>query len=196
MGSRSSTVPSFYKISAYSTGSSTDTSNASFGKNWKNEIFLEISTGKGLKYDDIRDNEELLTKFKDFVGVHEKINKVRMYRTRLFVFYAFCEYWLHHLFVVFETDKYGWSIEKHSDVITIQLNDDKCHVQRYLVQKRRLCQTLVAEGEGRMSVYDLIKWLKGEDELNNTYHVMSSNCKLFANRVFEHLIQKQRSSKL
>ncbi|XP_052264205.1 uncharacterized protein LOC127867201 [Dreissena polymorpha] len=97
------------------------------------------------------------------------------------------------MFVVFETNKWWWTIEKHSDVITIQRSRIATNVKEVCKQKSRIKgHRRMFRGRGTCSVNELLDWLHGQ--LNKKYNFMRRNCQHFATDVFMKLTDTWRGS--
>ncbi|XP_052265418.1 uncharacterized protein LOC127867938 [Dreissena polymorpha] len=125
-----------------------------------------------------------MTTLKQLVGVDEPIKNVWVYKVPLkkkqltFVF-------LFHQYLVFETKKWWWSIEKHTDAITIQRSTEASFVKDFFRRKPRITgRHCLKKSTGRGAIYKLIEWIKNNGELHKQYNVIHSNCKHFADAVF------------
>lgn len=88
--------------------------------------------------------------------------------------------------MVFETDKWWWSIEKNSEGITIQRSKKKDFVKDHYRRKKRPSScTLMQEDECKYDLMELVGWLYQSDQLNKKYNVTTSNCKHFAKELFD-----------
>ncbi len=72
----------------------------------------------------------------------------------------------YHAFVVFETEKWWWSIEKNDGGITLQRP----------APERNQPVSLVMLARGRGSISDLADFLWSRDHLNKTYDFLFENC--------------------
>lgn len=161
------------------------------GGGWTSKIYFdpEADTTTGSAYNIVDD--ELLERLGKLVDPEEEIIKIFAYKHPLFE-YQITTLTMYHLFIVFETRQWWWSIEKNSEGITIQRSKSLSDVKSKNRQKSRGSHiSLVKEDKGRRSVEDLIRWLYNENELNKRYHYVSSNCKTFAKRVFDHVAKQE-----
>lgn len=160
------------------------------GGKWNHTLYFgDFSTGNihSIK------NNELIQKSEDIVGSKEEILSVFAYKTPL-LSAQLTMFFSYHLYIVFETKKWFWSIEKDGEGITIQRSKNYSFVRYiYLNKYRQLLSKFVKADVGKNSVGDLIRWLYNEDELNKPYNVVSSNCKAFAKRVFDYIARTTKS---
>lgn len=161
------------------------------GGKWTHTIYFDPDADKTIgKTYQIRD-DELIDRLGTLVDPGEAIIKIFAYKTPLFKI-QLTSLTMYHAFIIFETDKWWWSIEKDGEGIVIQrsklLSAVKCK-QRQKSRGSRI--SLVKEDKGRGSVEDLISWLFEKNELNHRYHFLFSNCKTFAKGVFDHVARKE-----
>lgn len=178
-------------ISSQSPGSS-----AGKGGSWTHKIYFDQDADiidKQQGYDPLITNEILREKLGRLVNNSEEIVKIILYKHPLHN-WQLTSFMMYHLFVVFETNYWWWSVEKNSEGITIQRSHNLYTVRDKHRQTKRVPGVVIVKvDEAKKSVKDLIEWLYHEDELNKTYHFYSSNCQVFANRVYDH-VHGQRSS--
>lgn len=130
---------------------------------------------------------ELMTKLKDHVSADEPILKLCAYKVPLNMPLNVSQRVFFHMFIVFETETWWWSLEKHTDGITIQRSRKLAAVkERYRQSSRPQEIILMEEDKGQCSVYSLIEWLHRGNELKKSYHLLERNCKHFAKAVFDH----------
>ena len=122
----------------------------------------------------------------------EKITNVCIYKVPLGE-WQLTDALLYHVFVMFETEKYCWTIEKNSEGITIQRSEKfKAVVNNYRQEKR--CKTeywkpeLIIQDKGRLTMTEVVNFLHSNDFLNQKYSLASSNCKDFAKAFFDEVI--------
>lgn len=97
------------------------------------------------------------------------------------------------MFIVFETAKYWWSIEKNTEGITIQRSTQKPAVTNYHLGKRRnKGEQVMQEDKSRKTVFDFIDWLYNEGEPSRHYDTLNSNCKHFATAAFNHIASSKQ----
>lgn len=178
----------------FSKPSGSSSSSAAKGRSWTHKIYFDPEADKQSGSDYLITNEILRETLGRLVNPSEEIQKVIAYKHPLKSWQLTC-FFFYHSFIVFETNNYWWSIEKNSEGITIQrsfnletVRDKHRHTQRVLPIKH------VKDDSARKNLKDLINWLYNEDELNNTYNVLLSNCQTFAKRVYNH-VHGERTSK-
>ncbi|XP_064635068.1 uncharacterized protein LOC135492490 [Lineus longissimus] len=138
-------------------------------------------------------DDKLKYLLESYLDADEKIRTVTAYKIPLsekqltFVL-------VYHLFIVFETDAWWWSIEKNSEGLTIQRSKKQEAVRDSYRQAPRLSKdqtywkiTEVKSKAGNKTIKELIAWLEEEKWLNRTYHYLSSNCQHFGNAVFNYV---------
>ena len=120
----------------------------------------------------------------------EQILNVRLYKVPL------SEYQLrndlfYHVFVMYETAKYWWTIEKNTEGLTLQRSTSFDAVVNKYRQKPR-CNSkywekpqLIIEDKGRRTLDTVLDWLWSKDILNKKYSWTNSNCKHFAKEFFD-----------
>ena len=92
---------------------------------------------------------------------------------------------VYHQFVVIETNKRCWSIEKDSEKILLQRSKTKCCVEKYKEGKvRSTTVEIMVEKEERGSMKDLFEFICRVDELKRKYDLISDNCQHSAGRLF------------
>lgn len=136
---------------------------------------------------DVLDEKQLIETFNSIVETEEKIEMIHAYKHKVSEM-QLTSFIIYHLFIVFKTENWWWSIEKNSEGITIQRSKNQSAVTCFIRHENRVSSiTLVKESIGRRSVGDLICWLDKEKELKKHYHFLFSNCKTFAKRVFDYV---------
>ena len=174
----------------YCTFVNMSSSGGKSGEEWKSKIYFDpeadSSTGKEYAITD----EELKTKMKKLIN-NENILKVFVYKVSLSE-WQLTRWLFYHAFVVFETDKWWWSIEKNSEGITIQRSKKEDFVKdRYRRKKRPSSCTLMQEDECEYDLMELVGWLYQSDQLNKKYNVTTSNCKHFAKELFDKISKRK-----
>lgn len=154
----------------------------------KGFVGLKIGLKKLVNIDDHEtynlQTENLLPKPKPVDDTIERVYayKVPLYKQQL------SEKIVCHVFIVFRTKKWWWSIEKHTDGITIQRSqNEKAVVNSFRKEPRNRKATLVLEDESECFVHGLIDWIYEKGLLYDEYDLVESNCKDFAKVVFNHL---------
>lgn len=143
---------------------------------WSNQLYFdpEADNEFGINY---YIEHEGLGKLSTLVDAEERILNVYAYKVPLNN-WQLTSFTMYHLFIIFKTKSWWWSIEKHSDCISIQRSKlesaVRCkHIQTY----RRTPINLVKSDSGSKSVNDLICWLYNKNELNKEFDELFSNCK-------------------
>ena len=106
------------------------------GGEWTGKMFFdpEASTTLGESY--LFQDHELLGKLLKIIDPEEKILKVFAFNNPLIPIQITKRLWK-HTFIVLETDAWWWSLEKHTDGITLQRDKSLQAVQcRYRQQQR------------------------------------------------------------
>ncbi|KAL9955125.1 hypothetical protein ACROYT_G036411 [Oculina patagonica] len=120
------------------------------------------------------------------LNASEKIQKIWVYKKPLSSKQR-AQWLLNHQFVVLQTAKWYWSVEKTGEQILIQRGENISSVRDNKQKKPRINpieKMSYDEGNGK-SMKDLIEFLYRKNELNKTYHWIGDNCKDFAQRVFD-----------
>ena len=164
-------------------------SKAKTGSDWTYKIYFypradKYDGGPAVPISD----EELIEKLSTQVDVDEDIVKVYVYKSALVTF-QLTKAILCHMFVVFETVDWWWSIEKNAQGITLQRSTSRNDVKKKYRQEDRIQHTsieLVEKDRGRKNMRQLIEMLWKENELNHRYGFLDSNCKDFAKVVFDY----------
>ena len=96
------------------------------------------------------------------------------------------QYVFNHQFIVLKTKSTYWSLEKNSDGITIQKNTSENKVKDVIrTHQRPKNIQLIRGAELHCNADFLIYWFENAEHLKKPYNIMSSNCKDFANELFE-----------
>jgi len=92
---------------------------------------------------------------------------------------------LFHMFLVWKTKNWYWSMEKHTDQITIQRNKDERKVKgEFLGEPRNGNAEKIRETSGKgKKLKGMLNWLKSK--LGEAYNVFRSNCQHFVADVLE-----------
>lgn len=182
--STSSTSSRSFKTGSYSGNKKTST-----GERWLYQIYFDPEADKVSGEIHYIKDSELLAKLSGLLDYGEDIKKVTAYKVPIND-WQLTTYLIYHLFIVFETENWWWSIEKHVDGITIQRSKIFSAVRdKYRQKDRRLPIKQVKTDRGRCSVKKLIEWLYIEDELHKEFHTLFSNCKTFAKGVYDHVAE-------
>ena len=164
------------------------------GGDWKYRVYFDPEADKNGDKTYIISDNELRIRLVSLVDADEKIRNVTAYKVNLkewqltqFIFY--------HMFIVFETDDWFWSIEKNSEGITIQRSKYLHAVKdRYRQNPRNSGIEMIKTdyAERSVTVYELIRMLCRRNELNNMYTFLDSNCQAFGECVFNFLAFNER----
>jgi len=163
------------------------------GEDWEYKLYFDpdsddpsVSPHKRIK------PWELMSKLKGLVGIDEKIDFVTICKEPLYE-WQFTQYFMYHMYVVFKTENWMWTIEKHSDGITLQRSKSLIVTEKYRRHhlRKSVRERLMSDG-GRISVHQLIEWLSDNDQLKQKYCYIFSNCKDFAREVFNRVAKFQR----
>ena len=118
----------------------------------------------------------------------EKIKKMWLYKTPLSEWQLTQLVW-NHQFVVIESLQWYWSIEKNDKVILLQRNEKSTKVKDFEEGNSRKAPVVeIKHGDCKGTMKDLIEFLYSGEELKTEYHLVSSNCKSLANRVFDKFV--------
>ncbi|XP_053382779.1 uncharacterized protein LOC123540485 isoform X2 [Mercenaria mercenaria] len=130
-------------------------------------------------------SSQMIENLAQFDASFENIRRVFVYKYPLTPF-SLLNFLLYGTFIVFETKKWWWSIEKTSDGITIQRSKFRDDIlKRYRHTTRKHGNTLEKSTEGYSSIIELMNWLNRTGELNKKYNYLTSNCTTFANVVLD-----------
>ena len=162
------------------------------GQTWKRQVNLVYPSDR--KYYAI-DDHTLKSEMKELIDETEKILQIWVHKCKLrALWWQITQLLFNHQFVVLETTKWWWSIEKDDARILIQrskkLEDVRDFVDtikdgKHFMRDRRTPVCQLSYDKGRKSMKDLIDFLYNTDELNLKYHFLDDNCKDFAKRIFD-----------
>jgi hypothetical protein len=150
---------------------------------------LDSSDGKAYLITDA----SLRDKFSELVE-DERILEVRYYTHPFYGWEIMQQLLLHHAFIVFETDKWWWSIERNELGVTIQRSKKIEYVRDKYRRSDRASADLFGNGiqcekkcERRRSttVKELIDHIYRKDYLNQDYDSGNNNCRHFADKIYE-----------
>lgn len=138
----------------------------------------------------IRDRD-LLGKFDRITGTEpDKILWIRVFATPLASVQSSLGL-MFHAYVVIETERYYYSLEKSDRNITLQRSHDEYYVcDKQLRVSRKSTRSsdepeCVAEGKGKGNIRDVLEFLYNEDLLCIRYKLLDDNCKHFAKKIFD-----------
>ncbi|XP_064635172.1 uncharacterized protein LOC135492556 [Lineus longissimus] len=138
-------------------------------------------------------DDQLKHLLESYLDADEKIRTVTVYKKPLsekqLTFVLF-----YHLFIIFQTDTWWWSIEKNKEGLTIQRSKEQEAVRDSYRREPRLTKgknywevTEVQSDAGNKTIKELIVWLEDKKWLFRTYHYSSSNCQHFGKAVFDYV---------
>ena len=176
-------------------GSSESTGSASKGADWKSTIYFDPEADSGVGASYYIGDSQLRQKLSSLVYPSEYILKITIYKTPLSEI-QLTDSLLYHVFIVFETSDWWWSIEKNSEGITLQRSKIMLAVREYYRRKKRIKGTSwsieeIVHDKGRRTLNQLIDFLWKSDELNRKYSWLNSNCKGFAKRIFDEVAERK-----
>ena len=170
--------------------SSANSSSGEKGGAWEHQIYFDPEADKTEGSCYTFNDDELREKLKKLVDDSEDIVEAIAYDSPLYI-WQLTKNVLNHEFIVLETTSWWWSIEKHSEGITIQRSKTFRAVKdKYRQHDRTTGLRGISEnrrGKGRKSVNDLINWLWSSDQLNKKYNLLARNCQDFATAVFDYV---------
>ena len=163
------------------------------GADWKYNIYFDPEADKIREVSYQFTDEELISKLEDLLDSGDSITKVTVYKVPLSEV-QWTNALLYHAFVVFETRRGWWSIEKNSDGLTIQRSRELDAVKEMYRQNRRIKSSYwsiqkMKSDKGSQNMRNLIYWLWKKDWLNREHHVTKSNGQHFADAVFKYVSQ-------
>jgi hypothetical protein len=169
---------------------SSKSNNNDADKHYKKLYFdPQADSSKGAHY--YISDGELREKLKELVDDSEKITEVRLYSHPLTNLQVTAELWRHD-FILFETDKWWWSIEKNDAGVTIQRSK---HIEYVRDRYRRAKRTtglfgmhgikLEKKYKGSHTLNELIDHIYIKNYLNEDYHLLENNCQHFADKIYQ-----------
>jgi len=168
-------------------------SKAALGNHWVGKIYFypQADDPKATPLEYTNDVDSMMAKLKKMIGTNEMIEEVQAYKGALSGLQLTKEI-LYHMFLVFRTAEWYWTIEKHQDGITIQRSKSLAAVRdRWRLKDRLSGIERMKSDEGKLCVYNLIHWIFQKNELDKTYHLRFSNCQHFASAAFNHVALKK-----
>lgn len=189
-----------------------DSKGAAKGENWRNKLYFDSEADKPNERKLWLTENELLRKLDEFTDTKERIRTVIAYKNPLLQEQVTSDM-LYHLFIVFETDNWWWSIEKNGEGLTIQRSKKIEAVRdRYRQEARTFGLSTVLEGthlcssglcvpavtevksdRGRKTIRELIIWLQKEKWLFCKYNLLTSNCQHFGEAVYKYVTGTESS---
>ena len=150
---------------------------------WQNKLRFVTYDGYNVTEEDY--NASDLHFLKEEEGFDEPILEVQALKRPLIelqitmsVFY--------HMFIVFSTRSWHWSIEKDAGTITLQRSRNKCDVKSKLCGQPRKGKTGLIKHEVA-SRFSIAKNMLDVVDLYESYHVIWSNCQKFGSEVYKKL---------
>lgn len=157
----------------------------SIGGKWSFSLYFHPEADNTSESAYIMQHSDLINTLQTLIGTDEEILNISAYKHKLDSL-QLTSFLLYHLFIVFETKSWWWSIEKDTKGIVFQRSRHPAAVKYNSRQTQRESTiSLVKSDTGRKSVKDLIAWLYTENELGKVYNFTSNDCKDFAKRVFD-----------
>lgn len=150
------------------------------GSEWTSTLVYYDEAERELQYE-----TEELDNLKNLIGQTQLIREVIASKAKMFIENKL----VFHEFVVFNSGEWWFSIEKHTNFITLQRHPNKKTVTYELRRhpRNRVTPEYRRPLPGTKCLDDLIQWLIDEKELDKMYHYYNSNCQLFADRVYTYL---------
>lgn len=158
------------------------------GEFWTGQIYFDPNCDSNdLRVYNISD-AELHSALAYFINPYEAIQNVWMFKCKMYD-WQLSHLYLYHAFIVVETNGFFWSLEKNSTGITIQRSKWIEFVRdRYRRRNRRKLHQIHV-GRSRARMMDLVRLLYEKSELNRRYNGWSENCQIFADRVFNEIVE-------
>jgi len=170
--------------------STSSSSGQSGGGDYTGKLYFdpEADTAKGPSY--TIEDSELREKVRELVDSSDPILEVTILRHPLND-WQLTDLYMYHAFVIIETEKWWWSVEKNSEGVTLQRSKKKPSVEDEYRRNRRLTPiTWVRKAPGRGSIIDLVDFIYRENLLANNYNFLVENCKKFAAAVFNEVSEE------
>lgn len=156
------------------------------GKNgcWSRKVYFdpEADLAEGSSY--YISDSELRTKFWELINTDDIIEYISYYKNSLWRS-QWTQLLFFHAFIVIESKKWYWSIEKNAQGITIQRSRYLRFVRDKYRRENRIDVNRSSTHSGKGTMGDLVNWLYTNDELNRGYYadMYVHNCQGFAGRV-------------
>ena len=167
------------------------------GEKWTNEIYFDPEADSRYGKDYRITDGNLKVEMNKLIEGYEEIKKINVYEHPLGglsilrgVIRPIAN--LSHVFMVLDTDKWWWSIEKNDEGVTIQRSKYIEYVRdKYRRKSRPEPITKVKSDTGRRTMKHLISFLYRKDELHKKYNVLTENCQDFAKRIFDEIAENK-----
>ncbi len=136
--------------------------------------------------------DELKGKFSQLTDIKENITKVTYYTHALNPLQV-TQTILHHAFLLLETKKWWWSLEKNSEGVTIQRSKNHRYVVEHYRREERVTGLLLGVEEKKssktrnVSLEDLIDILLKDGFILQEYDALYFNCQHFAEEVYRRI---------
>ena len=181
---------------------------AKTGQNWGSQIIFDPSSDAEtyhLAY--FFDNDSLIDSMSDLIDDREMIQQIWVYKCPL-SWWQLIQLLFNHQFVMMETRKWWWSIEKNDNNILIQRSKQLSSVRDFRTERNREPHELeggiqrrtpiieLSYDKGRKSMKEFIEFLYNKDELNTKYDWMDDNCQDFAKRIFSEFAETKYHEKI
>ena len=130
-------------------------------------------------------HEELKARMFEYI-TNDVILNVAVYKHQLFSWQR-TEGLLYHAFVVLETKRWFWSVEKNGEGIFVQRSKHRSAVREHLQHKERPPITQVICDSSEMFLKEFVGMLWKTNAVTSGYHYLWNNCKHFAKTVFDNV---------
>ena len=171
-------------------GNSGSTSSSTSGsQSYKKRVYFDPNSNKSSGADYFIDDNELQERMEEIIE-DEKIEKVLVVKEALSSA-QLTQIMLYHAFVVIETEKWWWSLEKNSEGVTVQRSKDMDYVYRYYRRTKRNSPSTVIKDDGRSSMTDLVDFLYTKNLVYKDYSLATENCKDFTKKIFDKFARKK-----
>jgi hypothetical protein len=167
-------------------------SGAKKGANWTYKIYFIPEADKISSCQYEIEDEELFGKLQTLLDVNETVDYVWAYKHDLFSWLPHDLNIFYHMFILFKTHDWWWSIEKNSEGLTIQRSKVRDAVLNNYRRVPRPSTKELINDTGCRSIMDLIVLLFKSNELNKEYHYLDRNCQDFARAVFNYMATSKR----
>lgn len=180
--SESSSGPSFGSSSGCSSGSSSG-SGSSGGDHWRNKVnIVNQAESAGGGRDEVQEKDPKISLEED-EEVNEDVEEVMAYKVPLSS-YQLTSFLMYHMYIVIKTKSEWWSIEKHTDGITIQKGNALSFVRNtFCGSPRGSGITCMSTDKSKVTI-KLIKHFILRYESHKGYSLLSKNCQHFATQLF------------
>ena len=172
---------------------------ASSGGDKIGTLYLDLESDQSSgSYYTISD-DDLLQRFDEIAGTDpEKIVQIKVYATPLHSWQATLGI-MYHAYVVLETDKWFYSLEKTDKNIAMQRSKYLSHVRDMRERERRNTEVVsdrprcLERAHGKGTVRDVMKYLYRKDLLHKEYCLFNANCKHLAKIIFDKFNSQEKT---